>query len=366
MPDLPLRYSFTSNEAVAVAEWFRARYAHDHHKVITASWPCQVIDPAGEGREEPIILDDHGGHAYTLLYAFYGADAHVMVRLGHGQCNASAAGSSLEKAKLALGRLRESLPKQEVKSDGRLPVSFWAYTPNGPMVNTRELSVPKWEEIRDFYGDGEREAIDALVSPSFVPGKGGQLILWRGVPGTGKTTALRALGWGWRNWARLHVIADPERFFGDHADYMLGVMLGAGDQEMKPAEDEEEPMWRVLVLEDAGELLAKDSKQKVGQALSRFLNAVDGLIGQGLRFLVLVTTNEDDMGQLNEAVGRHGRAAANTEFEPLSPFQAERVRLRLQGDSGGDPITESTTLADVFAQVEGTAHNAPERKVGFG
>ena len=41
--------------------------------------------------------------------------------------------------------------------------------------------------------------------------------------------------------------------------------------------------------EDTGELLSADARERSGQGLSRFLNVVDGLIGQGLRVLVLVT-----------------------------------------------------------------------------
>ena len=36
------------------------------------------------------------------------------------------------------------------------------------------------------------------------------------------------------------------------------------------------------MLEDTGELLDPDAKTVIGQGLSRFLNVVDGLIGQGL------------------------------------------------------------------------------------
>ena len=57
-------------------------------------------------------------------------------------------------------------------------------------------------------------------------------------------------------------------------------------------EDGLEKPWRLLVLEDTGELLSADARDRAGQGLSRFLNVVDGLIGQGLRVLVLVTTNE--------------------------------------------------------------------------
>ncbi len=52
------------------------------------------------------------------------------------------------------------------------------------------------------------------------------------------------------------------------------------------------PGWRCIIPEDTGELLAADARATNGQALSRFLNLADGLIGQGLNVLLLVTTNE--------------------------------------------------------------------------
>ena len=57
-------------------------------------------------------------------------------------------------------------------------------------------------------------------------------------------------------------------------------------------DDDDDSGWRLLILEDTGELLALDARYQTGQGLSRLLNVVDGLIGQGLRVVVLVTTNE--------------------------------------------------------------------------
>ena len=48
------------------------------------------------------------------------------------------------------------------------------------------------------------------------------------------------------------------------------------------------PQWRVLVIEDADELLREDAKSRVGQVLSRLLNLGDGILGQGLRVIVLM------------------------------------------------------------------------------
>jgi hypothetical protein len=53
---------------------------------------------------------------------------------------------------------------------------------------------------------------------------------------------------------------------------------------------DDETSWRLLLLEDCDELIRAEAKQSTGQALSRLLNLTDGLLGQGRRVLVAVTT----------------------------------------------------------------------------
>jgi hypothetical protein len=121
------------------------------------------------------------------------------------------------------------------------------------------------------------------------------------------------------------------------------------DEESAEPGGQRAPHWRLLVLEDTGELLRPDAKSIIGQGLSRFLNVVDGLIGQGLRVLVLVTTNER-IEALHPAVARPGRCAANIEFDPLGSAEArawlERHELAAAGDA-------PRILASLYAQVEG-------------
>ncbi|HYX89225.1 MAG TPA: hypothetical protein VE753_07635 [Gaiellaceae bacterium] len=109
------------------------------------------------------------------------------------------------------------------------------------------------------------------------------------------------------------------------------------------------PHWRLLVLEDTGELLRPDAKSIIGQGLSRFLNVVDGLIGQGLRVLVLVTTNER-IESLHPAVARPDRCAANIEFDPLTQEEARAwlERHALPADASAPRI-----LSSLYAQLEG-------------
>jgi len=83
----------------------------------------------------------------------------------------------------------------------------------------------------------------------------------------------------------------------------------------------DEGRWRLLILEDAGELIAADARAVTGQALSRLLNVADGLLGQGTRTLVLITTNEP-VGKLHPAARRPGRCLADIEFTAFPPSEA--------------------------------------------
>jgi hypothetical protein len=117
--------------------------------------------------------------------------------------------------------------------------------------------------------------------------------------------------------------------------------------------------WRLLVLEDTGELLQPDAKAIIGQGLSRFLNVVDGLIGQGLRVLVLVTTNEE-IRKLHPAVARPGRSAANVRFDQLS---VEEANEWLASRSVGEPVPAAASIAELYARLEGL--DTPKPSVGF-
>jgi hypothetical protein len=104
---------------------------------------------------------------------------------------------------------------------------------------------------------------------------------------------------------------------------MMDLLLGSDEPDWTSDQDDDSSRWWLLVLEDAGELLAVDAPARVGLGFSRLLNTVDGLIGQGTRTLVLVTTNEP-LGKLHPAVTRAGRRLAETEFTPLSREEAQR------------------------------------------
>jgi hypothetical protein len=114
-------------------------------------------------------------------------------------------------------------------------------------------------------------------------------------------------------------------------------------------------------MEDTGELLSADAKERSGQGLSRLLNVVDGLIGQGLRILVMVTTNER-VGRLHPAVARPGRCALLHEFDRLS---VEEANAWLAGHGATATVTQPTTIADLYALRDGRERWRAVAAIGF-
>jgi ATPase family associated with various cellular activities (AAA)/Domain of unknown function (DUF5925) len=198
----------------------------------------------------------------------------------------------------------------------------------------RTVRAPAWLDIRMNYGSATAAALDQLmaVTPDDLAG---QLLLLYGPPGTGKTTALRALARERQRWCETDCVLDPEALFADPG-YLMEAALG----------DDETPgegRWRLLLLEDCDELISADAKRASGQALSRLLNLTDGLLGQGRRVLVAITTNED-IRSLHPAVVRPGRCLAQIEVGPLAAAEAAAWL-----GAGGD-VASPLTLADLYAR----------------
>ena len=222
-------------------------------------------------------------------------------------------------------------------------MTFWARSSQGPRPMHKLIEAPSWEEIAGNYASVARAGLERLMATTSLDG--GRLILWQGVPGTGKTYALRALARAWRDWCDFHVVVDPDIFFGEDSSYLMDILFlegqfGVGGQRKA----------RLLVLEDAGELVAADARAETGQALSRLLNVSDGLLGQGLNLCTLVTTNEP-IDTLHPAVLRPGRCAAQIEVPALDVETANRwLREHGKASENGGGVTEPTTVAELFAR----------------
>lgn len=262
-------------------------------------------------------------------------------------------GRDREKLDGLMTKVMKVLPLMKTDNPNIVPVNFWSGTGDTVRVRTRRIAVPTWEDMAINYTQPTREQLVTLMGLKPPVDEGGRLILWHGIPGTGKSYGIRSMAQAWQKWCEIHYIVDPERFFGD-ADYMLQVILqneSCGAECTTPAtEDQEEEYtgarWNLLIMEDSDEFLAVDAKQRKGQSMSRLLNLTSGFIGQGLNVLTLITTNEE-VGNIHAALQREGRCMANIEFGKLTKDEAQTWAGHY--DIPADVDVGESTIADLYA-----------------
>src|SRR4051794_31770662 len=332
-------------EQVFLAAVHRAGLVHVHQMQV----PRTSVDLGDVGRLGRVELSWSERTAHTAVLTL--DDGAIALLAGkRSRCDIVVAGRDPEDVGRASERLAAALRDEPVPDD-KVPMRFWsADGPTGYAVR-RGIEAPEWQEIERNYPRAVRAALDALLAAE-KPGAG-SLILWHGAPGTGKTHAVQALARAWRSWCSVHCVTDPENLLRN-TGYLMDV---ATDE---PDEDEATD-WRLVVLEDAGELMAASARAEIGQGLSRLLNLTDGLLGQGVRCILLVTTNEP-IGRLHPAVRRPGRCWAAVEFAPFEPPEATAwlARRGVTHDVRGP-----ATLAELFAIAEGREHTAVAAE-GFG
>ncbi len=208
--------------------------------------------------------------------------------------------------------LSKGIQKKAVVDPNKISVKFWYMdSMNGPQAIWRKIDIRPWEHIQDNYVEAIQEPLGRLMSMT-PEGIKGRIILMHGPAGTGKTTVLRALGGSWRKWCDVSYILDPDVML-NNGTYMMHALLDDGDSSK----------WRLVIMEDAGELFTQNAKKDTGQALSRLLNMTDGILGQGRKIIFALTTNEP-VRSIHAAVMRPGRAMANLQVPAFSTEEASK------------------------------------------
>lgn len=202
-------------------------------------------------------------------------------------------------------------------------------------------------EMNLHYGEDfpawHRQLIDNLTAHS----RG--ITIFRGKPGTGKTTYLRKL------MVELH-----QSHFFLYMPMKLGWMLSAPEtiqfwiwQKQRNAKRK-----LVVILEDAEHFLIERGADNASSA-SDLINAGDGLLGNFLQLHLICTVN-CEVDRLDKAVTRPGRLLAYREFSRLTPAQAQKLAA-----AKNLPIKpqDNYSLAEIYNG--GQCSVSTQKKIGF-
>jgi hypothetical protein len=300
----------------------------------------------------PISYEAHGSGAG--LYAI-GHPAAVAVTYdpwdGYTITIAASDQATIDRLAAGYASLLPSPPPVErpPRDENVLPVRFWMQDGFSGQADyrTRDIRIHRWDDIAANYptelrtptaGTGIGSLGDLMTMGVPEADGSGKLVLLHGPPGTGKTRAILSLLYEWYSWCDPSVVTDTDRFFGD-ATYLNSLVFSA---------PRGRGQWLLLVVEDADDYLAIEGNK--GQAVSRLLNIGDGIVGQGINLLTLLTTNVA-VDQLNPAVVRPGRALANLHF---GPFPADEAAKWCADHGKPGEFNGPATLAEMYAHLRGT------------
>ena len=208
------------------------------------------------------------------------------------------------------------------------------------------------------YGSGFLDFHNKLLERFKDDSKG--LVLFHGVPGTGKTYYIRSLI---KQLLKLgkYIIYLPPNMIEQMIDPSMMTFISSVVLEKAEAKKS-----CILLLEDAEPLLVSRKLEGRSNGITNLLNITDGLLNDMLSIQVIATFNTE-LSKIDEALLRPERLIARKEFKKLKPSDANALASYLGMDA---KFTKDATTAEIYSFNKKTEilvheYQSSEGKIGF-
>ena len=321
--------------------------AHPALHIRTAHWPTDIPLETLTALVGPDRLVECG----KKWYGWRERDQVLLcLTVGYGEANAWVASADVRALDHEMARLRALLPECSPEDVRQVAIRFWTWAGEHATSYRRRLDIYQWETIRDNYVGGTQAALDHVMR-EFRPDGSGQLLLWDGPPGTGKTSALRALIWQWRAWCAAEYIVDPEVLFGAQPSYLVSVLLDDHDERAirRRGRRAEESVASAHSGRQWG--IPHHGCERTHRTSAVSFLKCGGWPDRSGVAPARARDQQRSLGKLHPAVSRPGRCVQKIRFQPFTTMEANAWLTR-HGETRSLG-SESRTLAELYALLHG-------------
>lgn len=197
----------------------------------------------------------------------------------------------------------------------------------------------KFEEVDLHYGDGFNDKYEQLIENINNNKKG--MILFHGLPGTGKTYCIQHLLTRIENKIPIYLSSDMVNSFTDpeFIDFLLyeANILNKLDENL------------FFIIEDSEQLVMQRDSNYINNGISNLLNTTDGILNGMLNIQALLTFNTD-IKNVDNAILRNERLLGQFEFGPVKPDRIKKLAQYLKIENVPDDFYKgNNVIADIYA-----------------
>jgi broad-specificity NMP kinase len=197
----------------------------------------------------------------------------------------------------------------------------------------------------------------------FFKEKAGGIVIFRGDPGTGKSTYCKHLIAKYKR--DVDFVIAPQDVILSNPEGFRNYLLNSSDYYIESNDEKMKP--QVFIIEDCEKLLIdRDSLSgnNTSIILSDILNYSDGIVGDLVQSKFIFTFNTN-LSKIDKALLRKGRMKLNYEFTTLKGDDLKNLMEKKNLPYTEENLKKGLSLAEIYNLEEKDYQREEKRKIGF-